>query len=896
MLFSHSLRFRFVIPLLLGGLLVALFGSAFIYTSSQDEANRMLIGEGLAIASALKHSSMVAHNDSEVQHVVEEVHKDNEQLSLTLIVRGHPARVIASSRPEWVGLPVTQLPAPEFIHELGSSGDEAEPNDNHQTDHSHNAHNYPWNGIEYGKVRIPLGSHLSSHTHQHSSKVTDHLGAKSASMPHASRQVSSAPAQTEQIHDDSHSHTEVVSNPAPAPIAMAENNDSSGHILLLLDRSRVDQITIANTLRIIASFSIAIALTMMLAVLLMSTQVLAPLAAINQTMRQREAGDKNTRAPILGQDELANVAITLNGMLETLGKNEHDLLQLTQAVEQSSVSIVITNIDGVIEYVNPYFCKNTGYSRDELIGQTPARISSGLTPNETYDKLWKTISAGGQWQGELQNRSKNGDLHWENVIVSPIVDDQGTITQYLGIKEDITVRKAYEAKLLRQANFDELTGLPNRILAQDRLTQAIASAHRSGKNTKAALLFIDLDDFKKVNDTLGHEAGDQLLTEVSSRFRGCVRETDTVARFGGDEFIVIVPDVHAQEDVELVAENLLNQLVEPFVLDDINFFINASIGIALYPDDGDTAQHLLQDADAAMYRSKQDSRSQFCFYTAAMNEEAIDNLRLEEALRHALELNQLEVHFQPVIDCNNGDIVGAEALMRWNHPQWGMIPPFKFIPLAERTNLILPIGEWILNESCRIAAGWTKAKAGNFRIAINLSAKQFGGRRILDEVRQALKASGLPPQNLELEFTESVLMREDEETMSVINELHQMGIRFAIDDFGTGYSSISYLRQYPFDTLKIDRSFVQDVTNNKDDANLVNSIVALANSLELEVLAEGIEEWSQFDFLRNVGATRCQGWLFSKALPEQAFHDQMVAWQTFQGLKSGSPKPLPLEP
>lgn len=851
---------------------MALFGSAYIYSTTKEQALQQLASQGTGIASALNHAAMVAHSRSEMQHVVEEVIKDNPHIQLALIIGKDPDIILASSVPQWAGMAPMAIPDQEIVRALTL--------DTRTADHAHTG---MWRDQPHLEIHRPLEAHLSSHTHEHSAAVTDIKPAppsvvRSAQAHrdgqpdgHAKPVSIAADTAADTMNGDHHRHDEV-----------AKSEENRGTILLLLNESGVEAVAISNTLRMAGNFSIAILLIMTLAYLLMSRQVLTPLDAINRAMRLREAGNKDVRAQVLGKDELAGVALTLNTMLETLGRNEQSLHQLTQAVEQSPTSVVITNPQGIIEYVNPCFCENTGYCRQELIGQSMATVKSGLTPQDTYQELWQTISAGGQWRGELHNRNKAGELYWENVIISPILNEQGVITQFLGIKEDITVRKGYEAKLIRQANFDDLTGLPNRILAQDRLDQAIVNAHRNGKNTQVALLFVDLDDFKKVNDTLGHDIGDQMLKDVAHRFKSHVRETDTIARFGGDEFLVIMADIYSQSDVEMMAEKLLEQLATPFSLGGMNFFINASIGIALYPDDGHDVQHLLQDADAAMNRAKLEGRARFSFFTAKMNDEAIENLKIEEGLRHALERKQLAVHFQPVIDCRNGDIVGAEALLRWNHPEWGSIAPFKFIPLAERTNLILPIGEWLLKESCRIAAKWVAAKQGNFRIAINLSAKQFGGRRILEEVKQALAESGLPAANLELEFTESVLMREDEETMGVIYELHGMGIRFAIDDFGTGYSSISYLRQYPFDTLKIDRSFINDVVTSHGDANLVRSIIALAESLELEVLAEGIEQWSQFDFLQQAGSSRCQGWLFSKAVPERVFFEQMQSWQTIQ--------------
>ena len=867
----QSLRYRFLITMLLGGLFVTAVGTVYIYDKTKVDAVNQLIWEGAAIGSALNHASKVADTESEVQHVVEEVFRETSKLLLVLLEVN--SRVIASSQTNWVGLSIHQLPS-EITHEI--IGTEA-------TTHFHKV---KWKNTSAIPVLTELSSPLSEHTHVHSDIVTDHIGAKNKLIDENNSQNSAMSGHSDVTAVADHDNSSLYSDQdvglvVDEIIPLWQTTESSrvrGKILILIDEASVVTKANTNALRMASGFALGIMLTMLLSFMLTTRLVLGPLHNISQTMKRRLVGDLGARAKAFGQGELSKVAHTLNGMLDTLEDNEKSLRQLTQAVEQSPASVVITDKQGIVQYVNKQYCLNTGYLPSELIGNTPAVVQSGTTPDETYKHLWEVISSGGQWYGELHNRKKNGELIWENVVISPIFDDLGNITQYLGLKEDITQRKMYEKRLVRQANYDDLTGLPNRILAQDRLKQAMAVAHRLGKDTKVALLLLDLDDFKKINDTMGHDVGDQLLQEVANRFQGVIRETDTVARFGGDEFIVIMTNVNTQVDIECMAEKLLKQLSRSFNLGGMSFYINATIGISLYPDDDQTVQGMLQDADAALNRCKQEGRGQFSFFTSKMNDDAVENLKLEQALQNALQNNELEVHYQPVINCKNGKIVGAEALLRWNHPEMGSIPPVKFIPLAERTNLIQRIGNWVLRESCKTAVRWVCETDENFRIAVNLSSKQFGGDRLLKEVKAALTDSGLPPKNLELEFTESLLMLEDENTMAVINELHEMGIRFAIDDFGTGYSSISYLRQYPFDTLKIDRSFVTDVTTNSNDASLVNSIVAMADSLKLEVLAEGIEEISQFNYLSGAGTSRCQGWLFSKAIPEHEFTYQLKNW------------------
>ncbi|MCC7167521.1 MAG: diguanylate cyclase, partial [Rhodospirillales bacterium] len=385
-----------------------------------------------------------------------------------------------------------------------------------------------------------------------------------------------------------------------------------------------------------------------------------------------------------------------------------ELRRLSQAVEQSSASVMITDVEATIQYVNPKFEQVSGYPASEIIGRKPNVLKSGRTAPEQYGELWGAIKAGREWRGELLNRRKNGELFWEYVAISPIRDGAGKITNYLAIKEDISVRKEYEERLLRQANFDTLTGLPNRLLAMDRLNQAVAHAHRY--QTMVALMLLDLDDFKKVNDTLGHAAGDRLLKEASLRLTDCLREGDTVARLGGDEFVIILPDLKEITNAEIVAEKILEVCAQPFALMEGEVFIAGSIGIALYPQDERDTQLLMRNADAAMYRAKKEGRGTFRFFTPEMNVQAMEHMRMETQLRHALERNELSLHYQPLIDNSSGRLVGAEALLRWTNPVLGNVPPDHFIHLAEDTGLILPIGEWVLREACKEAARWPKVE------------------------------------------------------------------------------------------------------------------------------------------------------------------------------------------
>ncbi len=556
-------------------------------------------------------------------------------------------------------------------------------------------------------------------------------------------------------------------------------------------------------------------------------------------------------------------------------QSEEKLRQLSQAVEQSPTDVVITDALGVIQYVNPRFSQLTGYAASEVIGKKPSILKSGRTAAALYDSLWSTISAGKEWRGELLNRKKDGTLFWEHAIISPIRDADGVITHYVSVKEDISIRKEYEERLVKQANYDALTGLPNRVLAMDRLKQAVAQAQRYGR--KVALMMLDLDDFKKVNDTLGHAAGDLLLKEASLRLVDCLREGDTVARLGGDEFVVLLPDLTDIGSSEVVAEKILTVCNQPFDVGGHEVYIAGSIGIALFPDDERDPILLMRNADAAMYRAKREGKGVFRYFTPEMNAKALEHMRMEAQLRHAIEREELKVHYQPLVDNATGKLVGAEALLRWSNPILGEVSPESFIPLAEETGLILAIGAWVLKTACREAARWQKLDHEVF-VAVNISGKQFQKRTLVDTVRSALEESGLPPSCLELELTETVLLEHTHETLAIIQELEALGVGFAIDDFGTGFSSISYLRRFPFDTLKIDRSFIKDLGENEGDAELVKSIIAMANSMSLQVVGEGVETHSQREFLRVSGCHFTQGWLYSRAVPGKEFQELIDAW------------------
>lgn len=555
------------------------------------------------------------------------------------------------------------------------------------------------------------------------------------------------------------------------------------------------------------------------------------------------------------------------------------LRKLSQAVEQSPSGVVIVDQRGVIEYVNRSFVEMNGFESVEVLGHDLCDLITQQSPSQRTQQLREAMQHGVSWRGELHTRRKDGNAIWEYVSLSPVQADElaplaaarERPAHFLVMLEDITVRKEYEQKLMRQASFDELTKLPNRLLAFDRLSVALADARRN--NSRVALFFIDLDNFKNVNDTLGHFAGDALLIETAGRLQSCLRETTTLARFGGDEFILVMPDLDTPNSARVLAQRILKVLQHPFHIHGRELFISASIGITICPDDGDTTQILLQNADAAMYRSKELGKNAFSFFTPEMNRLAAQRLTLETQLRRALPQNEFHLVYQPVISARTLRVVAVEVLLRWQNGELGLVAPDQFIPIAEETGQIVPIGEWVLRESCRMVAQWQQQLGVPLRLAVNVSARQFSGQGMVGVVRDVLVDSGLPAESLELEITERLVLHETANNSSQLHQICEMGVRLSVDDFGTGYSALSYLKRFPFDVLKIDRAFVRDVTRDRDNAALAKAIIAMAHGLDMKVIAEGVETLEQRDFLLEHGCDMMQGYFFSRPLPG----DQLLA-------------------
>ena len=473
--------------------------------------------------------------------------------------------------------------------------------------------------------------------------------------------------------------------------------------------------------------------------------------------------------------------------------------------------------------------------------------------------------AGRDHEMEYRVRAADGRIVWAHERVSVVRDSDGKVSGLRGLIVDITALKESEKRLVHLASHDELTELPNRAMLQDRMQQAMAQADRRGD--MVAVLFIDLDRFKVINDSMGHGVGDVVLRTAAERLTGCVREVDTVARLGGDEFVVMLTDIDRMEDVTLVAQKMLETLAHPFKVDIHEFFLTASIGISIYPKDGNDAQTLLKHADNAMYRAKEGGKDRFEFFTSEMNATAVRRMQLESQLRQALKRKEFILHYQPQADIKNGHIIGVEALVRWIHPELGMISPVEFIPIAEEIGLIIPMGEWILETACRQAVAWQDAGLPKLRMAVNLSVRQFSRSNLTDTVARILRKTGLDPALLDLELTESLFMQGAEDTVTILKNLRKMGVSLSVDDFGTGYSSLSYLSRFPVTSVKIDQSFVRSITMDPDAATLTRSIISMAHEMRLRVIAEGVETEGQLTFLTNHRCDEVQGYYLSRPLP-----------------------------
>jgi diguanylate cyclase (GGDEF)-like protein/PAS domain S-box-containing protein len=516
------------------------------------------------------------------------------------------------------------------------------------------------------------------------------------------------------------------------------------------------------------------------------------------------------------------------------------------------------------------FASKAGISVENVLGKTRWECMAGLDESDEGRDHIARIKAHQPFQNfEYQTRDDDGGARWFSINGQPLFDDSGAFIGYRGTGSDITTRKLTEQRVYHVAQHDVLTGLPNRSLLQDRLDQAVAYATRS--RFPVWVMMIDLDRFKYVNDSMGHKAGDVLLVTVAARLRSSLRDSDTVARLSGDEFVIILSE-HAGEPLTRdIVQRVMEAVARPVMLGAKEFMVTCSIGVAVYPSEGTEADNLIEHADIAMYSAKKQGRNNFQFYTPAMNEESLERVRIESALRNALERDELVLYYQPQVDLASGQVVGMEALVRWNHPELGMVPPGRFISVAEETGLIVPIGAWVMRTACAQNKAWQEAGLGRLRVAVNLSARQFGDPELMAGIEAVLKDTGLAPDCLEIELTESLFMSEVTPAVDLLHRMKALGVSLSIDDFGTGYSSLSYLSRFPIDVLKIDRSFVADILDDANDAAIVTSIIALAHNLKLSVIAEGVETLEQLDYLRSQGCDEMQGYYFSRPLPAPEF-------------------------
>ncbi|MBF0371930.1 MAG: EAL domain-containing protein, partial [Alphaproteobacteria bacterium] len=554
---------------------------------------------------------------------------------------------------------------------------------------------------------------------------------------------------------------------------------------------------------------------------------------------------------------------------------EERLRLSARVLESTNEGVLVTDAGQRIVHVNPAFTRLTGYAADEVIGAKPSVLASGRHAPDFYASMHHVLNHVGSWQGEIWNRKKSGEMFAEWLNISAVRDEAGQVTHYVAVFSDITLRKRNEERLNHQANHDPLTNLPNRTLFHERLNRALARAGRTRQTV--ALLFIDLDHFKEVNDSRGHLVGDMLLQAVAERLGSSTRQGDTVARLAGDEFTVILEEIVDFRDAAVVAQKMVHRLAEPFELGGQRLSLTTSVGIALFPSDSTDGHSLLRKADEAMYRAKKQGKNGYQFHDETLNVQAFERLALESSLRHALDRDEFTLYYQPIHETATGRIVAAEALLRWNHPEAGLALPAQFLSAALEAGLMLPIGRWVLTAACRQLALW-KASGLDIRLSINLAHQQLHQFDLVETIAETLRQTGADPARLEIELAEGALFGAErtQEALPVLQRLRGLGVRVSVDDFGTGYSSFGQLRRLPLDALKIDQSFVRDIGNDADDARIITAIVAIAHSLRLGVIAEGVETSEQLAFLRRQNCELAQGFLFSRPMPIRDF-DLLVA-------------------
>ncbi|MFV0665256.1 putative bifunctional diguanylate cyclase/phosphodiesterase [Denitromonas sp.] len=580
------------------------------------------------------------------------------------------------------------------------------------------------------------------------------------------------------------------------------------------------------------------------------------------------------KAPVLTADGRVIGLLGIARRITAERRNQHRLKLAAQFFNNAAEGIMVTRPDGVIEHVNPAFTQITGYGPEDAIGESPRLLQSGRHSHAFYQRMWDTLTRHGRWQGEVWNRRKSGQIYTEWLDISPVFGDDGALLHYLGIFSDISSIKASEAQMAHMAQHDALTGLPNRNLLNDRITTALRRAQRDKR--LVAVIFLDLDHFKDINDSYGHAVGDVVLNQVAHRLLECVRDEDTVARLGGDEFVVLMEDIDSPDRAEIAAQRILACLAPPVAHKDQEFFVGCSVGLSLYPEDGDTPEALIRNADTAMYQAKQQGRNNAQRYHAQQTEQTRQRVRLENALRRAIDTSELEVWYQPQVDLATGALVGMEALCRWHDPAEGTVPPSTFIALAERNGLIVPLGAHVLRKVCEQIVAWRAAGLTPPRVAVNVSGRQLRRLDFLGSLCSILEAADCRPEWIELEVTESDILKDAEPSIATLHGIREMGISLSLDDFGTGFSSLSYLKRLPINTLKIDRSFIDGLPADGNDRAIVQAILAMGRSLGIQVLAEGVETPAQVTALRLLNCHSAQGYHFGRPAPADALTEHLA--------------------
>ncbi|HLP98956.1 MAG TPA: EAL domain-containing protein [Sideroxyarcus sp.] len=665
----------------------------------------------------------------------------------------------------------------------------------------------------------------------------------------------------------------VYSQPsAESPFSDAAAPEFLGNVSVVMSKEALSKMTvdifIAN---LVTSFSFALLFLFLLRMLTRS--VARPLNQLSDSMERAQMGESQVRAEPGGPTDIAKMAHAFNQMMSVQEEREA-ALRIAAIAFETDEGMMVTDKDARIIRVNQAFTRLTGYSAEEVIGKNPSMLKSDRQDAQFFRSMWESLRRDNSWQGEIWNRRKSGEVYPEWLNITAVVGKDGEVVNYVGTFIDFTERKKAENEIHHLAFYDPLSELPNRRLLLDRLRQAVVTGARN--RTGGALLFIDLDNFKTLNDTKGHGIGDLLLVEVALRLQACVREGDTVSRFGGDEFVLLLEgmsDERAQAAVQaqVVGEKVLAALNAPYILEGNEFHSSSSMGITLFINYKGSLDELLKQADTAMYEAKKSGRNTLRFFDPVMQDELEARAQLEAGLREALRKQEFRLYYQ-VQTSHSGCVIGAEVLLRWFHPERGLVPPLQFIPLAEESGLILPIGHWVLESACRQIKAWeADMHTSELQLAVNVSGRQFRRPDFVAQVSEIIGSSGINPRRLKLELTESIVLDDVPDTIAKMHALRQIGVSFSMDDFGTGYSSLSYLTQLPLNQLKIDQSFVRHIGSKASDATIIQTIIGMANNLGMEVIAEGVETQEQRDFLEENGCMLYQGYLFGKPVPLEEF-------------------------